>query len=308
MFNLPNVFYFFVFILCLTTFVGPVMSLTLGIMYSWFIGNPSETFIDNASKWLLKLSVIGLGFNINIHDVIAVGKSSFLITIVSITAIIGLGEVLRQFFRINKNTGILISFGTAICGGSAIAAMAPVIKAKQNEIAMSLGIVFLLNAIGLLIFPPLGHYFELTDKQFAIWAALAIHDTSSVVAAAAAFSPLAIGIATTIKLTRAMWIIPYTILAGTLLKTDERISVPLFIFGFIIAAMLNTYYPQHIFMWEGLYLGAKQLLVATLFLIGTCISKENILMAGFKPLIMAVILWAIVSSSLLALILEGIIQ
>ncbi|MBQ4847668.1 putative sulfate exporter family transporter [Pseudoalteromonas sp. MMG005] len=296
------------FIASFTSFVGPALALAMGMLFTWCWGNPMEAWSSKVSKWMLKVAVIGLGFNVNIYDVLEVGRSSIVLTIVSITAIIGLGEILTQLFRLNKNTGILISFGTAICGGSAIAAMAPVIKAKEHEIAVALAVVFLLNAVGLIIFPLIGHYFVLSEQQFAVWAALAIHDTSSVVAAAATFSPLAVGIATTIKLTRAMWIIPYTALAGVFWKSEEKANIPLFIFGFLIAALCNTWFEQFEVVWQSVYSGAKHILVATLFLIGAGVSRKVLIETGWRPFAMAMILWIIVSSVLLLLIKDGYIS
>ncbi|KZN61762.1 YeiH family protein [Pseudoalteromonas luteoviolacea] len=296
------------FFFCVTPFVGSALALFFGIGFALFFKNPYEEQSATLSKWLLKISVVGLGFNVDVMQVIEVGRSSLVLTIVSITAIIGLGEILAQLFKLNRNTGTLISFGTAICGGSAIAAMAPVIKAKQDEIAVALAIVFSLNAAGLLIFPWLGHYFELTESQFALWSALAIHDTSSVVGAAAAYGPVALAMATTIKLTRAMWIVPYTALAGVFWRSEERASIPLFIVGFLLAAAINTMLPEFKVVWDTSYSIAKELLVGTLFLIGAGISKQVLKQCGWQPFVMALVLWVIVSSVLLLLIFDGIIQ
>ncbi|KID57028.1 membrane protein [Pseudoalteromonas luteoviolacea] len=306
--NYPKALYILCFIASVSPLLGSASALFLGIAFALFLGNPFEIKSANLSKLLLKISVIGLGFNVDIMQVLEVGRSSIVLTIVSITAIIGLGEILTQLFRLNKNTGTLISFGTAICGGSAIAAMAPVIKAKQDEIAVALAIVFSLNAVGLLVFPWLGHYFELSQSQFAVWSALAIHDTSSVVGAAAAYGPAALAMATTIKLTRAMWIVPYTALAGVFWRSEERASIPLFIIGFLLAAAINTWVPTLKPIWELSYEGAKALLVGTLFLIGSGISKKVLSQCGWQPFVMALILWVIVSSVILVLIIDGFIK
>ncbi|KZN39793.1 YeiH family protein [Pseudoalteromonas luteoviolacea] len=296
------------FLICVTPFVGSALALFLGIGFALFFKNPFEQQSATLSKWLLKISVVGLGFNVDVMQVIEVSRSSLVLTIVSITAIIGLGEILSQLFKLSRNTGTLISFGTAICGGSAIAAMAPVIKAKQDEIAVALAIVFSLNAIGLLIFPWLGHYFELTESQFALWSAQAIHDTSSVVGAAAAYGPVALAMATTIKLTRAMWIVPYTALAGVFWRSEERASIPLFIIGFLMAAAINTLLPEFEAIWHTCYVIGKELLVGTLFLIGAGISKQVLKQCGWQPFAMATVLWIIVSSILLLLIFDGFIK
>jgi len=293
--------------LCMTPFIGAGSALVLGAIFAITLGNPFSELSQKASKVMLKLAVVGLGFAVDFNEVIEVGRSSLVLTIVSITAIIGLGEILTQVFKLNRNTGVLISFGTAICGGSAIAAMAPVIKAKDHEVAVALGIVFLLNGVGLLLFPAIGHYFELTQQQFGLWAALAIHDTSSVVGASATYGAVALSIATTVKLTRAMWIIPYTAVAGVFMRSDEKASIPLFIVGFLLAALINTYMPSFSSTWELINSAAKQLLVMTLFLIGSGLSLSVLKQAGIKPFLMAITLWVIVSSTILLLIIDGFI-
>jgi len=291
----------------MTPFIGAGSALVLGAIFAITLGNPFAELSQKASKVMLKLAVVGLGFAVDFNEVIEVGRSSLVLTIVSITAIIGLGGILTQVFKLNRNTGVLISFGTAICGGSAIAAMAPVIKAKDHEVAVALGIVFLLNGMGLLLFPAIGHYFELTQQQFGLWAALAIHDTSSVVGASATYGAVALSIATTVKLTRAMWIIPYTAVAGVFMRSDEKASIPLFIVGFLLAALINTYMPSFSSTWELINSAAKQLLVVTLFLIGSGLSLSVLKQAGIKPFLMAITLWVIVSSTILLLIIDGFI-
>ena len=293
--------------LCITPFIGAGSALVIGAAFAMTLGNPFAELSQKASKWMLKAAVVGLGFAVDFNQVIEVGSSSLVLTIVSITAIIGLGEILTHVFKLNRNTGVLISFGTAICGGSAIAAMAPVIKAKDHEVAVALGVVFMLNGVGLLLFPAIGHYFNLTEQQFGMWAALAIHDTSSVVGASATYGAVALSIATTVKLTRAMWIIPYTALAGVFLRSDEKASIPLFIVGFVLAALINTYLPQFSPVWSVINIVAKQLLIVTLFLIGSGLSLAVLKQAGLKPFIMAILLWIVVSSVILLLILDGLI-
>ncbi|MGO2129786.1 MAG: YeiH family protein [Pseudoalteromonas prydzensis] len=300
-------FYVILLSLCITPLIGGGSALILGALFAIVLGNPFAELSQHASKWMLKAAVVGLGFAVDFNQVIEVGRSSLVLTIVSITAIIGLGEILTQVFKLNRNTGVLISFGTAICGGSAIAAMAPVIKAKDHEVAVALGVVFLLNGVGLLLFPTIGHYFNLSQEQFGLWAALAIHDTSSVVGASAAYGAVALSIATTVKLTRAMWIIPYTSIAGVFWRSEEKASIPLFIIGFLAAALINTYLPQFSEIWQLLNTVAKQLLVMTLFLIGSGLSLSVLKQAGLKPFIMAIILWIVVSSVILLLILDGFI-
>lgn len=302
-----KLFYILLLGICLTPFVQAGSALIMGAAFAVTLGNPFVVFSQKASKWMLKAAVVGLGFAVDFNQVIEVGRSSLVLTIVSITAIIGLGEILTQVFKLNRNTGVLISFGTAICGGSAIAAMAPVIKAKDHEVAVALGIVFLLNGLGLLLFPSIGAYFNLSQEQFGLWAALAIHDTSSVVGASATYGALALSVATTIKLTRAMWIIPYTTLAGVFWRSEEKASIPLFIVGFLAAALINTYLPDYSSIWSVLNTVAKQLLVMTLFLIGSGLSITVLKQAGVKPFLMAILLWVVVSSTILLLILDGFI-
>ncbi len=295
-------------LVCMTPWVGAGAALLFGAVFAIVFGNPFAALSNRSSKWLLKIAVVGLGFSVSIDQVVAVGKASFWLTLVSITAVLGLGELLRQSFKVERNTGLLISFGTAICGGSAIAAMAPVIKAKDHEIALSLAVVFFLNALGLWLFPLIGHALGLTEQQFGLWAALGIHDTSSVVGAGAAYGTAALAIATTVKLTRAMWIIPYTLAAGAFFRTEEKISIPLFIVGFVLAACINTWLPEYQVLWHGLHELAKRLLVVCLFLIGTGMSISVLKKMGVKPLIMAVSLWFVVSGVLLVMILDGYIH
>ena len=296
--------------ICLFLLTGlPVVSssvaLVAGFSFSFLFGNPFPALTARVSKTLLKLSVIGLGFGVNFIEVIEVGKSSLLLTLMSITLTIGLGEILGRTLKIPSNTRTLIAFGTAICGGSAIAAMAPVIKARDEEIAVSLATVFALNAVALLLFPPLGHLFKLDQHQFGLWAALAIHDTSSVVGASAAFGAAALAVGTTVKLTRALWIAPYTLVAGLFWKSEERAGIPLFIIGFIAAAFINSWLPAFDMVWSGIYSLSARALVMTLFLIGGGLTKQVLRQVGARPLLLGIFLWIIVSVSTLALILKG---
>jgi len=254
---------------------------------------------------LLKLSVVGLGFGVNFPEVVEIGKSSVLLTLVSITATLCLGELLGRALKITAKTRTLVAFGTAICGGSAIAAIAAVIKAKDEEIAVSLATVFSLNAVALLLFPPLGHWFGLDQHQFGLWAALAIHDTSSVVGAAAAFGGVALTVGTTVKLTRALWIAPYALVAGFFWKSEKRAGVPLFIVGFVAAAFISSSLPGFDVVWDGFYRLAKQTLVVTLFLVGAGLTKQVLRQVGVRPLLLGVMLWTVVSIATLSLILGG---
>ncbi|MBW2689061.1 MAG: putative sulfate exporter family transporter, partial [Deltaproteobacteria bacterium] len=260
---------------------------------------------SRASKTLLKLSVVAVSLKKKFIEVVEVGKSSLLLTLISITATLCLGELLGRALKIPSNTRTLVSFGTAICGGSAIAAIAPVIKARDEEIAVSLATIFALNAVALILFPPLGHLFELSQQQFGLWAALAIHDTSSVVGASAAFGAVALTVGTTAKLVRALWIAPYTLVAGVFWKSEERVGIPLFILGFVAAAFINSWLPAFELVWSGLYALSKQALVMTLFLIGAGLTKQVLRQVGVRPLLLGVLLWIVVSITTLILILEG---
>ncbi len=279
------------------------VALVAGFLFSFIFGNPLPKLTSKVSTSLLKLSVVGLGFGVNFVEVIEVGRKSILLTFVTISVTIGLGLLLGRFLQIPKNTRILLSFGTAICGGSAIAAMAPVIKAKEDEIAVSLATVFALNAVALVIFPPLGAFFQLDQHQFGLWAALAIHDTSSVVGASAAFGGLALSVATTAKLTRALWIAPYALAAGLMFKSKQRPGIPLFIIGFIATAFINSWLTNFQPLWALLYAVSKQALVMTLFLIGAALTRQVLRQVGVRPLIMGGMLWMIVSFATLALII-----
>jgi uncharacterized integral membrane protein (TIGR00698 family) len=289
-------------------FFTSAYALILGTGLSLLLGNPFPAITAKYSKQLLKLSVIGLGFGVNFLQVMQTGKSSIGITFVSISLTILIGTYLGKLFNVTKNTSSLIAFGTAICGGSAIAAMAPVIEADDNEIAVSLATVFTLNAIALLIFPTIGHLLGLTQHQFGLFAALAIHDTSSVVGAAATFGATALSIGTTLKLTRALWIAPISLIAGLRTGNTKKASFPLFILGFIAAAILNTYLTQFNPTWHVLAHASKQLLIMTLFLIGTGLTKKVLAEVGIKPMLQGVILWAIVGTSTIAAIFTGILH
>ena len=306
--QLSKAAYLGLFFLTALPVVSSPVALVAGFSFSFIFGNPLPQLTARVSKTLLKLSVVGLGFGVNFIEVIEVGKNSILLTLVSISATIGLGLLLGRALRLPKNTSTLLSFGTAICGGSAIAAMAPVIKADDDEIAVSLATVFALNAVALVIFPPLGALLQLDQHQFGLWAALAIHDTSSVVGASAAFGAVALSIGTTAKLTRALWIAPFALAAGFLCKSKERTGFPLFILGFIAAAFVNSWLTNFQPLWDVLYAISKQTLVMTLFLIGAGLTRQVLRQVGVKPLLLGLVLWMIVSVATLTLIIGGYIS
>lgn len=296
------------FLLTALPMVSAPLALATGFAFSFLFGNPLPAQTSQISKKLLKLSVVGLGFGVNFIEVIEIGKSSLTLTLISILATLVCGELLGRSLQIPANIRRLLSFGTAICGGSAIAAMAPVLKAKDEEISVSLATVFALNAVALILFPFLGRLLELDQQQFGLWAALAIHDTSSVVGASAAFGAAALTVGTTVKLTRALWIAPCTLVAGLCLKSGERAVLPLFIVGFVAAAFANSWLPAFDPAWNSLYALSKQTLVMTLFLIGAGLTRKVLGQVGAKPLLLGIALWLAVSASTLALILKGYIH
>lgn len=293
--------------LCAAPQVGTAMALIMGVLFSLLLGNPWPQKSAQSSKIILQLSVVGLGFGLSLGEVIRTGKDSIVYTIVGISCTLTLGYLLGKFFKTDQNTSALISFGTAICGGSAIAAMAPVLKAKDDETAVALATVFTLNSVALLLFPLVGHLLRLDQAVFGTWAGLAIHDTSSVVGAASVYGTQALAIGTTVKLTRAIWITPVVIGVSLIKKSDQKARVPLFIIGFVLAATIRTLLPQYGYYWTGLAAIAKQCLVVTLFLIGAGLSRQLLCNVGMRPLLQGITLWLLVSTlTLVALVFIGI--
>ena len=275
--------------------ITPAISLFIGLIYALIFPIPYPKFNKKASKYLLQISVVGLGFGMNIVDSLKSGSSGMLFTIASVVGVMVLGVLLWRWLHLNKKTSYLISSGTAICGGSAIAAVGPIIKASEDEMAVSLGVIFILNAIALFIFPPIGNFFEMSETQFGTWAAIAIHDTSSVVGAGEAYGPIALQSATLIKLTRALWIIPLALVTMLFFHDKgNKISIPWFIFLFIIAMAINTYCNLSKELSSILILIAKKGLIVTLFLIGTSLSIKSIKKVGIRPLMLAIALWIVI--------------
>ncbi len=291
-----KVLFLVAFVLCLTPIISPPIALLMGIFIALFVGHPYLHLNHKATQKLLQISVVGLGFGMNIDSALKAGKDGLAFTVVSILGTLLLGYFMGVILKIDKKTSYLISAGTAICGGSAIAAVSPVIKADEKQISVALGIIFILNSVALFVFPVLGHYLHLTDNQFGVWCAIAIHDTSSVVGAASKFSQSALEIATTIKLARALWIIPVAFFSTLLFKnSSSKIKIPYFIGLFVLAMVANTYIPiiqeySHYFTAI-----AKAGLTLTLFLIGCGLSKKVISSVGIKPLIQGVVLWLTIS-------------
>ncbi|MGK0385768.1 MAG: putative integral membrane protein (TIGR00698 family) [Patiriisocius sp.] len=283
-------------ICCLIPFVSPPVALLLGLIIAQFVGHPYVHLNHKATNILLQVSVVGLGFGMNITSAMKAGKEGVLFTIIYIIGTLIIGFFIGKFLKIEKKTSYLISAGTAICGGSAIAAISPVIKAEEKQISVALGTIFILNSIALIIFPFIGHSLNLSQSQFGLWCAIAIHDTSSVVGAASKYGEQALEIATTLKLARALWIIPVAFLSTLIFKNKGgKIKIPYFIGLFVIAMILNTYIPfvqEYSHYVTGI---AKAGLTLTLFLIGSGLNRKMLQSVGFRPLIQGIILWIIIS-------------
>ena len=290
----------------LSTWVTPPVVLFIGLVFALLCGQAYPTFNKQVSKKLLQYSVIGLGFGMNLQASLASGKEGMLFTIISVIGTLLIGMFIGcKVLKLNRNTSYLISSGTAICGGSAIAAVGPIIKAKDTDMSMALATVFILNAIGLFLFPALGHWLGLSQQEFGTWAAIAIHDTSSVVGAGAAYGEEALQVATTIKLTRALWIIPLALVTSVIFRNEgKKISIPWFILFFIVAMLINTYlladYPEIGKFIAGI---ARKGLIITMFFIGASLSVDVIKSVGIRPLLQGVLLWIIISAASLAYIL-----
>jgi uncharacterized integral membrane protein (TIGR00698 family) len=281
---------------CVLPGVTPPIALFLGLIIAQFVGHPYQQHNKKITTLLLQYSIIGLGFGMNLQKALLAGSEGFIFTVVSIFGTLLLGTGIGYWLRIDKKTSHLISSGTAICGGSAIAAVGPVINAEEQQMSVSLGIVFILNAIALFVFPYIGHILELTQHQFGIWAAIAIHDTSSVVGAASAYGAEALETATTVKLARALWIIPLALGTAVFFKNGkQKIKIPYFIGGFILAMAINTYVPATHFIAPTVVAIAKKGMTVTLFLIGAGLSKKAIKSVGIKPFIQGVVLWVVIS-------------
>ena len=288
--------------LCFFPVVSPPIALFLGIIFVNIFGQVFNA--DKIIKIVLQVSIVGLGFGINLKQALQAGSEGFLFTVFSITLIVVLGIVLGYIFRIDKIITQLISFGTAICGGSAIAAIAPILKADGKQTSVSLGIIFLLNALALFIFPEIGQYFHLSQNQFGIWSAIAIHDTSSVVGAASKYGHEALQTATTVKLARALWIIPISFVLSFLNKSGGKIKIPYFIGFFVLAILVNSYFPAIKEVTDYVVDFSKSSLKVALFLIGTGLSFQNLRNIGIKPLLLGIILWIVISVISLFAVLE----
>ncbi len=297
--------------------ITPPVALFLGLAFAFIFGIPYPKFNKKLSKYLLQASVVGLGFGMNLQKSLQSGADGMLFTIISVIGVMFIGVWLGRYMNIDRKTSYLISSGTAICGGSAIAAVGGVLKANENEMAVSLGVIFILNAIALFIFPPLGHLFGLSQAQFGTWAAIAIHDTSSVVGAGEAYGTEACELATLIKCTRALWIIPLAFFTMWFFRKDKqgegkaKISIPWFILLFVVAMVIYSYTPESAMtvmapVYSAIVVIAKKALVAVLFAIGASLSLKVIKQVGVKPLIQALTLWMAIGAGSLFVVMQTI--
>jgi uncharacterized integral membrane protein (TIGR00698 family) len=285
--------------------VSPPVALALGLVFGFVFPHPFDKSAKKLSRYLLQASVVGLGFGMNLHDVIRAGRSGFVYTVISITFTMVVGMAVGAMLKMERTPSFLISTGTAICGGSAIAAVGPITGASDEQMAVSLGTIFVLNSIALLTFPAIGAAMRLSQTQFGLWAALAIHDTSSVVGAAAKYGAVALAVGTTVKLARALWIVPMSVGAALIKHSRAKIQWPWFIAFFCLAAICNTYLPAGTATYSLLSRAAKIGLTATLYLIGSGISVATLRKVGHRPLLLGVILWILISTGSLWLIREG---
>lgn len=299
--NWQSIVFYLLIVVCLFPFVSPPIALAIGLIFAFTVGNPFPKETSKVTKYLLQVSVVLLGFGMNLESVVKAGKDGVLFTIATIFGTLLLGYLVGKLLKINDKISSLISAGTAICGGSAIAAVAPAIDADSDETSISLGTVFILNSIALFIFPLIGAALHLTQNQFGIWAAIAIHDTSSVVGAATKFGDEALQIATTVKLARALWIAPIALMFAYFYRDKDskssKIAIPWFIGLFLLATVIRTYAPLVIpvSFWESTVMLAKKGLTITLFLIGSGLSVAVLKKVGIKPLIQGVTLWVVIS-------------
>jgi uncharacterized integral membrane protein (TIGR00698 family) len=299
--------FFLGIVLAASGLVSPALALAGGIVFGLAAIHPYPAESRDLSRLLLQASVVALGFGMNLHQVVHAGTSGFLYTAVSIVSALVLGMLMGRVLRVAPKASFLITCGTAICGGSAIAAIAPITKAGDEDMAVSLGTVFTLNAVGLLVFPLIGFALHMTQPQFGLWAALAIHDTSSVVGAAARYGPQALTIGTTVKLARALWIVPLALVTAWVVKSATRVQWPWFILYFCLAAVANTYLHMLSHAFAALSHLGRTGLTVTLFLIGTGISKATLRKVGFRPMLQGVVLWIIVATLSLWAIRSGLI-
>lgn len=291
-----EVIFLLAFVCCLTPLITPPIALLMGLVIAQFVGHPYLHLNHKATHLLLQISVVGLGFGMNVTSAVRAGSQGLLFTIASIIGTLLFGYLFGKLLKIDRKTSYLISAGTAICGGSAIAAISPVIKAEEKQISVALGTIFILNSLALFIFPVVGHLLNLSQTQFGLWSAIAIHDTSSVVGAASKYGTEALQVATTVKLARALWIIPLSLLSSF---DKKKVKIPVFIGFFIVAMILNTYVP--LVQQFGHYVVdiSKAGLTLTLFLIGCGLNARVLKAVGIRPFIQGILLWVIIAGAAL---------
>jgi uncharacterized integral membrane protein (TIGR00698 family) len=292
---LVKTFFFAGLIVSTSGYVSPPLALTVGILFGLGVAHPLPADSRELSRFLLQASVVALGFGMNLHEVIKAGRSGFLYTALGICFALAVGRAIGKLLQVRSNPSFLITTGTAICGGSAIAAIGPIIQANEQEMAIALGTIFILNSVALLIFPLIGGALHLTEPQFGLWAALAIHDTSSVVGASSKYGAAALVVGTTVKLARALWIVPLALVTAAIKRTSKRVKLPYFILFFCLAAVVNTYVPDVSRYTEVLFTLGRYSLTAVLFLIGTSISLPALKEVGWRPLAQGILLWMTVA-------------
>jgi uncharacterized integral membrane protein (TIGR00698 family) len=305
---LIKTFFFAGLIISASGFISPPIALTAGILFGLSVPHPLPADSRDLSRFLLQASVVALGFGMNLHEVIKAGRSGFLYTALGISFALIVGLALGKLLRVRGKSSFLITAGTAICGGSAIAAVGPIIEADEQEMAVSLGTVFILNSVALVIFPLIGWALHMTEPQFGLWAALAIHDTSSVVGAASKYGPAALVVGTTVKLARALWIVPLALVTAAVKRSRTRVKLPWFILFFCLAAVVNTYVPSASHLNKSFFTLGRFGLTATLFLIGTSISWAALKEVGWRPLAQGILLWMAVALTSLYFIRTGFIS
>ena len=295
-------------VLALTPWVGPPTALAMGLVFGLTCVHPWRPQTRTLTRVLLQASVVALGFGMNLAEIVHAGRGGFVYTAVGIACVMTVGMALGRLLRVGTTSAFLISTGTAICGGSAIAAVGPIAGANDEEMSVSLGTVFVLNSVALLTFPAIGAALKMTQDQFGLWAALAIHDTSSVVGAATRYGAIALAVGTTVKLARALWIVPMSLGTAAVKRSKSRISLPWFILFFVLAAVAATYLPAPQGSYSALAHAGRIGMTLTLYLIGTSISRTTLKEVGPRPLLQGVLLWIAVAAVSLALILRGVVR
>ncbi|QUM75616.1 putative sulfate exporter family transporter [Moritella sp. 24] len=303
-FQKTDLLFILIGLLCLTPLISSPVALVLGFTLATLGLVPKGINLSTITKKALAYSIVGLGFGINLDEAITATKDGIGIIVTSIFCTLILGWLLTKALKIEKKTGYLISAGTAICGGSAIAAVAPAINAKNDQTSLALATVFILNSVALFIFPVIGHLLEMSQHAFGVWSAIAIHDTSSVVGAASAYGDEALLTATTLKLARALWIVPVAFISALLFKGDsKKLTIPFFILFYCFAIFTAYVLPDYQSLYQGIFNISKQVLVMCLFLIGAGITVKKVREAGIKPLLLGILLWISISVSSLIYIL-----